>query len=117
MSIPPADSTAAGASSVQRTRSLSTFAVHYLYRDDVDGLDRVRPAHREFLGALAEGGILLGSGPYTDEGTFSSLLIMRADGADSLATLLNDDPFAAKGLIEKREIRAWTLTTGPWSRL
>lgn len=94
---------------------MSTFAVRYTYDERADVRDAVRPEHRAWLARQAEAGVLLGSGPFGD-GAPGALLVLRADDADAVRTLLADDPFAREGLVAATEVRAWDVVLGPWAR-
>lgn len=89
-----------------------TFAVHYAYTDDSAALDEHRPAHRSFLGQLAEEGLLLLAGAYRDAGAPAALLIVRAESAEEIRTVLRDDPFQQQGLVEEVQVREWTPVLG-----
>ncbi|WP_425840915.1 YciI family protein [Streptomyces fractus] len=89
------------------------YAVTYTYTDDTAGRDTHRPAHKEFLGALAEQGVNLCSGPFAeDEDPGALLLIRAADKAAALAATAQD-PFRVQGLVSAVEARAWTPVLGP----
>jgi len=84
------------------------FAVTYGYAKDTAALDRVRPEHRAFLGALD--GLLL-SGPTDDDG---ALLVFDAASAAEVEELLDDDPFFVEGLVVERSIVEWSIVLGSW---
>ena len=93
---------------------MSLFAVHYTYSDDTAARDEHRPAHREFLGGLADEGVVLLSGPYAavEEAPDAALLLVRGDSAADLVELLRQDPFQQQGLVEQVAIREWTPELG-----
>ena len=95
---------------------MSLFVVHYTYSDDTAARDEHRPAHREFLGGLAQEGTALLTGPYADveEAPDAAMLILRGDSAAELAELLREDPFQQLGLVEQVAIREWTPVLGAW---
>lgn len=95
---------------------MSLFAVHYTYSDDTAARDEHRPAHREFLSALATEGVVLLSGPYAavDEAPDAALLLLRGDSAAELVELLREDPFQQQGLVEQVAVREWTPVLGAW---
>ncbi len=93
---------------------MSVFAVHYSYIDDPDQLTSHRPAHRDFLRALADRGQLMAAAAYQDKPA-GALLIVRADSARDVDLLLADDPFQQEGLVTKSEVRAWEPVIGPWA--
>ncbi|PWD49642.1 hypothetical protein C8046_01855 [Serinibacter arcticus] len=94
---------------------MPVFAVEYTYDHRADERTAVRPAHREFLRGLLAGGDLLASGPLgTGEG---ALLLLVADDEAAALALLDADPFAAAGLVARRDARAWAPVIGPWSAL
>ena len=96
---------------------MSLFAVHYTYSDDIAARDEHRPAHREFLGALADEGVVLLSGPYAsiDEAPDAALIVVRGESAAELVELLRDDPFQQQGLVEQVAVREWTPALGAWA--
>lgn len=96
---------------------MTLYAVHYSYSDDTAARDEHRPAHRDFLGSLAEEGVVLLSGPYAQvEGApDAALLILRGGSAAELAELLREDPFQQNGLVDQVAIREWTPVLGAWS--
>ena len=95
---------------------MAIFAVHYTYSDDAAARDEHRSAHREFLGDLAEEGVVLISGPYAaaDDAPDAALLILRGDSAAELVELMREDPFQQQGLVEQVAVREWTPVLGTW---
>ena len=94
---------------------MTIYAVQYTYDDRSAARDEVRPEHRAYLRGLAEHGTLLGSGPFTD-GEPGALLILQAQDAWTIDTLLADDPFAREGLIARTVVRQWDIVIGAWAR-
>ena len=92
---------------------MPVFAVTYLYAATEDQLNEIRPIHRQWLGTLLEKGQLLASGPMVDNP--EALLIFRADSANDLAELLDNDPFDIAGFIGSRSIQQWNPVFGPFS--
>ena len=95
---------------------MTLFAVHYTYSDDSAARDEHRPAHRDFLGGLADEGVLLLSGPYAavDEAPDAALLVVRGGSAGEVVELLREDPFQQQGLVEQVVVREWTPVLGAW---
>lgn len=95
---------------------MSIFAVHYSYSDDTAARDEHRPAHRDFLGRLAQEGVVLLSGPYAavDQAPDAALIICSAASAAELVELLREDPFQQQGLVEQVAVREWTPVLGAW---
>jgi uncharacterized protein len=91
---------------------MTIFAVRYEYGADPDALNEIRPIHRQWLATQLEAGTLLASGPMLDNP--SSLLIFKHDDAQSLAALLDNDPFDIAGFISSRSIEAWNPVFGPF---
>ena len=85
---------------------MTLHAVIYSYADEPGRLDEHRPVHKDYLASLFEQGRIVVSGPLTD-GAPGALLIVDADDADHVATLLDLDPFCRLGLIADRQIRSW----------
>ena len=95
---------------------MSIFAVQYTYSDDTAARDEHRPAHRTFLGGLAEEGVVLLSGPTTaraDEPD-AALLILQGESEEALLELLREDPFQQQGLVEQVVVHGWTPVLGSW---
>ncbi len=93
---------------------MKTFAVTYNYGPDTDLRMQIRDSHRAWLKELFADQILLASGPMVD--LDSALLIFREESFDSLAKLLDQDPFELAGLIAEREILEWNPVISPWSQ-
>jgi hypothetical protein len=95
---------------------MSLFAVHYSYSDDTTARDEHRPAHREFLSALAGDGVVLLSGPYAavDEAPDAALILVRGESAAEIVELLREDPFQQQGLVEQVAVREWSPIIGQW---
>lgn len=93
---------------------MQTYAVQYVYDDRHDVQDEVRPAHRLYLTGLAEQGLLLGSGPFTD-GAPGAQLVFRTEDLAQLDRLLDADPFAIAGVIAEVGVRTWNVVIGPWA--
>ncbi len=92
---------------------MTVYAVTYDYSDDTAARDEHRPAHRDFLGSLAEEGVLKLSGPLAGQ-TQGALIIVEAGDPEAVRTLLRDDPFQQWGLVERVEVREWTPVLGCW---
>ncbi len=91
---------------------MTMFAVHYTYDERFDEREAMRPAHRAFITGLADAGAALAFARYDDAGSPGALLIFQGGSADAIEQLLDDDPYAAAGLIVGREVRVWNAT-GP----
>ena len=89
---------------------MSIFAVSYTYSDDVATRDEVRPSHRAFLRALNTDGVVRASGPV--DGGVGALLILEAESADAALAVLDEDPFALRGLVAERGVRQWDVVIG-----
>ena len=89
---------------------MSTYAVSYTYTDDVATRDEVRPSHRAFLRALNADGVVRASGPV--DGGVGALLILEAESADAALAVLDEDPFALRGLVAERGVRQWDVVIG-----
>ncbi|KHL00834.1 YciI family protein [Sinomonas humi] len=91
---------------------MTVFAVEYRYdASTASRRDEVRPDHRGWLADIADKGQLLASGPYEDGS--GALLLMKADDAEALQSLLEQDPFAVEGLLAGSSTIAWNPVTGP----
>ncbi|RMB58309.1 YciI family protein [Tessaracoccus antarcticus] len=90
---------------------MSHFAVHYTYVSDATLLAEHRPAHRDFLRSLVGSG-LVAAGAYPDAEEPAALLIVEAETADDVATMLERDPFLVQGAIARRRIQLWNPPIG-----
>lgn len=90
---------------------MSLYAVRYLYSDDTAARDEHRPAHREFLSGLAQEGVVVASGPLSDEPS-AALLLLEGESVAEIRDLLSQDPFAQQGIIETVEVREWDVVIG-----
>lgn len=84
------------------------FAVTYVYANEPEAIEALRPEHRAFL---AEQSGLLMSGP-TDDG--GALLIFEAKSAEEIEEILDEDPFNDADLIVERNVVGWTPVLGSW---
>lgn len=91
---------------------MSLHAVQYTYTDDAAGRAEHRAAHREFLRGLADEGVLLLCGPYTDQDWPGALLVFTGLGPDDITARLADDPFQQRGLVGRTQIRGWDVIIG-----
>ncbi|WP_067546452.1 YciI family protein [Nocardia crassostreae] len=90
------------------------FAVHYTYTEaTVEARAEHRPEHRAFLNGLVDQGIVLTSGPYTDG--LGALILFRAESAEAVHALLDQDPFQRKGLVEARRVAEWLPVMGAFA--
>jgi uncharacterized protein YciI len=90
---------------------MTVFAVEYVYAaNSTEPRNEARPAHREWLGGLAEDNVLLASGPYGDGA--GALLIFKATDEAALNSILKQDPFAAAGVIAGTRITEWSPIIG-----
>ena len=88
---------------------MPVFCATYEYAPDAtETLDRVRPAHRAWLGEQPG---LLTSGP-TDAG--DAVLVWEAGSAAEVEALLDQDPFVTEGVVAERRVVGWTIVRGRW---
>lgn len=93
---------------------MAFFVVNYTYRTDAD-LDAERPRHREYLGALAEQGLLRASGPLVDAEAPGGVLIFEVESVARVQELLADDPFKAADCIADTRITQWNPVIGAFA--
>ncbi|WP_072687636.1 YciI family protein [Rhodococcus marinonascens] len=90
------------------------FVVEYTYSaETVAGRDEHRPAHREWLGGLAERKTVVSSGPFAD-GSGAFIVVDAAD-ATTVELLFTHDPFARNDLIAATRIVEWIPVVGEFS--
>lgn len=88
------------------------FVVTYRYDPGAgETITNLRPRHREFLAELHHEGMLLASGPWVGEEPGAYLLLATETAAEALA-VLDDDPFAAAGVIAERSVQGWQPVIG-----
>jgi uncharacterized protein YciI len=92
---------------------MAVFAVQYVYTDDVEQVNAIRPIHREWLQHLLDQGDLLASGPMVDYP--AALLIFKSESQETMSALLDQDPFDIAGVIVEREVREWNPVFGPFN--
>lgn len=92
---------------------MTIFAVQYFYSADAEDLAALRPSHREWLAGQLEEGTLLASGPMVDYP--GALFVWKAESLESLAQLLDQDPFDIAGYIGERTIGEWNPVFGPFN--
>jgi len=88
------------------------FVLVYRYIDDADLVAKHRPEHRAYLRQLADAGELVLAGPLGEPGPPSGLLIFDVESVARVEELADNDPFKARGVIEERSVRPWTLSIG-----
>ena len=91
---------------------MAIYAVTYRYADKPEVIAEHRPAHREYIATLLGEGGLIASGRTEGGDTPSALLLFHAESETHVEDALNLDPFWTLGLIEKREIVEWILSSG-----
>ena len=88
------------------------YAVTYRYADQPEVIAEHRPAHLEYIASLLGDGGLIASGRTEGGETPSALLLFQAESVAEVENVLDPDPFWTLGLIEKREIVEWILSSG-----
>ncbi len=91
---------------------VAIYAVVYHYADKPDLIAEHRPAHREYIATLLGDGGLIASGRTEGGVEPSALLLFEADSVADVEAVLDPDPFWTQGLIDKRDIREWILSSG-----
>lgn len=94
------------------------FVIEYLYdATRTDEMDRLRPSHRQFLGALADEGVVAAGGPSPLSDTEpAALVIVNGDDPDAALRALDADPFWEAGLILERRVRPFTAVVGGFAQ-
>ena len=91
---------------------MTIYAVTYRYADNPEVIAENRPAHRDYIATLLGAGGLIASGRMEGGETPSALLLFEADSVADVEKLLDPDPFWTLGVIQKREIVEWILSSG-----
>ncbi|WP_018686647.1 YciI family protein [Actinokineospora enzanensis] len=89
---------------------MTWFTVDTRYTADADLLQRVRPAHRDYLRPMVDSGQVLAAGPWAD-GAGGFVIIKAADRAE-LDGILAVDPYTTEAVAAERVIREWTIVMG-----
>ncbi|MFT4503579.1 YciI family protein [Caballeronia sp. 15711] len=63
--------------------------------------------HIDYLKTLVEQGRLLASGPVRGAPLRAGFLVMRADNRGEVQSMIDDDPFAQRGVISALTIEEW----------
>ncbi|MCX5045892.1 YciI family protein [Aldersonia sp. NBC_00410] len=93
---------------------MTLHTVHYTYAEPTAaGRDEHRPAHRAWLAALLEQGIVVSAGAYAD-GTGALILIEGTD-AEAVRNLLDADPFLVEQLVADVRINEWRPAMGAFA--
>lgn len=91
---------------------MATYVVQLAYGEDRQRRMEVRPSHREYCKALADRGVLLAAGPYTDDS--GAMLIYSAADAEELQEILQADPYTEAEVVAETTVREWNPVTGSW---
>ena len=91
---------------------MTIYAVTYRYANNPEVVAEHRPSHRAYIATLLGEGGLIASGRTEGGDTPSALLLFQADSVGAVEKLLDPDPFWTAGVIEKREIVEWILSSG-----
>ena len=84
---------------------MAIFAVTITYGDK-ELRDQVRPAHREFLKARFDEGVLVESGPFLDDS--GALLVYEVETEKKLYDILAQDPYWQNvGVIAGETVKEW----------
>jgi uncharacterized protein YciI len=77
------------------------------YTPDASLIAKVRPAHRQYLTSVFEQGMLVISGPFTDDR--GGLMVYEAASAEEVEAIIAEDPFAKQGVFLSWELRPWNV--------
>ncbi|MBM7051364.1 YciI family protein [Rothia sp. ZJ1223] len=90
---------------------MAFYAATYVY-GNAEVQAEHRPAHREYLGAKYEEGVLVASGPFVTGDTPGALLIFKADSQQEVADILAQDPMTLGGAVLETTLREWNPVFG-----
>jgi len=89
---------------------MAKFAVRLVFGENRDERLAVRPKHREYLASLVERGVLLLSGPYSDDS--GALLIYQVADEAELKTVLEADPYTPAKVVAETHVDEWNPLMG-----
>lgn len=82
-----------------------------VWDDKPDELARLQEAHLANIRRLAEAGVLLVAGPFTDDGDIRGVYVFRADSVEEVEDLIASDPSVQAGRLAF-EIHPWMVEKG-----
>lgn len=85
---------------------MSIFIVRMEHPEGTLWNEHVLP-HIAYLKTLVEQGRLLASGPVRGAPLRAGFLVMRADNLQEVQSMIDDDPFAQKGVISALTVEEW----------
>jgi len=80
-----------------------------------DSRPEVRSRHREYLDVLKNEGKLVAAGPWGND--HGAMIVYQARDADEARKLLDNDPYAAEGVVADAELHEWQPVVGDASVL
>ncbi|GLZ33245.1 hypothetical protein Lesp02_54330 [Lentzea sp. NBRC 105346] len=89
---------------------MARFAVELVYGQNRDERLAARPAHREYIAALVERGVVLLAGPYTDD--LGALIVYEADDETAVKEIIAGDPYSSAGVITEWRVHEWNTVLG-----
>ena len=75
----------------------------------------IRSRHRDYLDELTSEGKLAAAGPWGHE--HGALIVYQADDVNEARRLLENDPYAAEGVLVEAELHEWEPVVGNASAL
>jgi hypothetical protein len=87
-------------------KQMSIFIVRMEHPEGTLWNEHVLP-HISYLKNLVEQGRLLASGPVKGTRLRAGFLVMRADSREEVQGMIDDDPFAQKGVISALTVEEW----------
>lgn len=91
---------------------MAVFAFVIKYPDDV--LERRGPhreAHLAYASKLKEEGKIIAGGAF-DPASEGGLILFRAESAEAVREMLEEDPYTKAGLFEESKILPWNIVIG-----
>lgn len=88
------------------------FVVDLVFGDDRERRLSVRAAHRDYVGKLAQEGVVLLGGPYADD--LGGTLVYDVADAAAARRILDADPYVTAGILAETTIREWVPIAGAW---
>jgi uncharacterized protein YciI len=89
---------------------MAVFVLELAFDQDEEARLAARPAHRQYLQGLLEGGAVVMTGPLADDS--GALLIYEAPDEAAVEAIIAADPYTPSGGVRRASLREWTPIFG-----